>query len=183
MRSYLRYAPSYLLMRNNSGYVLVLVLLVLAVTTAVVIDFSRTVYAYVNTANNFAESERMSLLLKSAFLEISQKASSMSAQLAFNNQQVLTFEEKIEDTKVGLELEDNNSKFNVNTLVSGSGLPNNNRIEIFRRLLKELKIDEIYADRLVDYIDPDKVPRVPGGETPAKNSPLISISELGYVFP
>ena len=35
----------------------------------------------------------------------------------------------------------------------------------------------------MDYIDPDKVPRVPGGEDNAKNNFLFSLSELSYIFP
>ena len=60
---------------------------------------------------------------------------------------------------------------------------NEPRYNAFKRLLKELKINEEYADRLVDFIDPDKVPRVPGGETNAKNNFLFSLSELSYIFP
>jgi type II secretory pathway component PulK len=169
-------------MRNKKGYVLVIVLLILAVTTALVIDFSGTVYGYVNAANNFNESERMSLLLKSAYLLASEKALDLSQVMGA--QREISFEEKIEDTTVSLNLEDNNSKFNVNTLVSRiNGEPNLTAYFIFRRLLKELKINEEYADRLVDYIDPDKIPEVPGGENNAKNNFLFSLSELGYIFP
>ncbi len=114
-------------MRYNKGYVLVIVLLILAVTTAAVIDFAGTVYGYVNTANNFTESERMSLLLKSAYLLTAEKALYLSSQLSFSDQRELPFEEKIEDTTVGLLLEDNNSKFNVNSIVSQNGLVNETR--------------------------------------------------------
>lgn len=170
-------------MRYNKGYVLVIVLLILAVTTAVVIDFAGTVYGYVNTANNFAESERMALLLKSAYLLTAEKALDLSSQLSFSDQGELSLEEKIEDTTVGLLLQDNNSKFNVNTLVFKNGLVNETGFNIFKRLLRELKINEEYADKLVDYIDPDKIPRVPYGESNAKNNFLFSLSELSYIFP
>lgn len=170
-------------MRNKKGYVLIIVLLILAVTTAVVIDFAGIVYGYVNTANNFAESERMSLLLKSAYLLSAEKALVLSSQISFSDQREISLEEKIEDTTVGLLLRDNNSKFNINSLVFRNGLVNETRYNIFKRLLKELKIDEAYADRLVDFIDADKIPRVPEGESNAKNHFLYSLSELGYIFP
>ena len=170
-------------MRCKKGYVLVIVLLILAVTTAAVIHFAGTVYGYVNTANNFNESERMSLLLKSAYLLTAEKVLDLSSQLSFSDQREIPLEEKIEDTTVGLLLEDNNSKFNVNSLVFRNGLVNDEAYNIFKSLLRELKINDEYADRLVDYIDPDKVPRVPGGEENAKNSFLFSLSELSYIFP
>jgi len=170
-------------MSNKKGYVLVIVLLILAVTTAAVVDFAGTVYGYANTANNFTESERMSLLLKSAYLLTVEKARYLSAQLSYNDQKEIAFEEKIEDTTVGLLLEDNNRKFNVNLIGSRNPALGENRYNIFKRLLRELKINEDYADRLVDFIDSDKVPRVPGGEDKAKNYPLFSLSELSYIFP
>lgn len=170
-------------MSNKKGYVLVIVLLILAVTTAVVIDFASTVYGYVSTANNFTESERLSLLLRSAYIFSAEKVRDLSSQFNFNDQQVLTLEEKIEDTTVGLILEDNNSKFNLNSLVFKNGFVNETQYNIFKRLLRELKINEEYADRLVDFIDPDKIPRVPGGEYNAKNHFLFSLSELSYIFP
>lgn len=169
-------------MRSKKGYVLVIVLLILAVTTTAVIHFAGTVYGYVNTANNFNESERMSLLLKSAYLLTAAKALDLSSQLSYSDQREIFFNEKIEDTTVELHLEDNNSKFNVNSLVFENGLVNEEGYNIFKRLCRELKINEEYADRLVDYIDPDKIPRVPGGEDRAKNYVLFSLSELSYIF-
>ena len=170
-------------MRSNKGYVLIIVLLILAVTTSAVIHFAGTVYGYVNTANNFNESERMSLLLKSAYLLTAEKALGLSSQISLNNQREISLEEKIEDTTVGLLLRDNNSRVNVNSLVFRNGLVNETGYNIFKRLLRELRIDEVYADRLVDYIDRDKIPRVPDGESNAKNHFLFSLSELSYIFP
>ncbi|MBI5846431.1 MAG: general secretion pathway protein GspK [Nitrospirae bacterium] len=170
-------------MRSRKGYVLVIVLLILAVTTAAVIHFAGTVYGYVNTANNFNESERMSLLVKSAYILTAEKAAELLSQTNFSDQRVISFEEKIEDTTVGLFLEDNNSKFNVNLLGSGNPVLSETSCNIFRRLLRELKISEEYADRLADFIDADNIPRVPGGEDRAKNQLLFSLSELSYIFP
>jgi general secretion pathway protein K len=170
-------------MSNRKGYVLVVVLLILAVTTAVVIDFGRSVYGYVNTANNFSESERLSLLLKSAYILSTEQTYDLSSKFSFNHRRQMTFEEKMEDTAIGLLLEDNNSKFNLNSLVFKNGVLNETGYNIFRRLLGGLSINEEYADRLVDFIDPDNIPRVPNGESSAKNHPLFSLSELGYTFP
>jgi general secretion pathway protein K len=170
-------------MGNKKGYVLVIVLLVLAVTTAAVIDFAGTVYGYVNTANNFNESERMSLLLKSAYRLTTERALDLTSQLSFSDQRELPLEEKIEDTTVRLLLEDNNSRFNVNLIGATNPVLSETRRLIFSRLLRELKISEDYADRLADFIDNDKRPSVPGGEDRAKNYPLSSLSELSYMFP
>lgn len=170
-------------MRNKKGYVLVIVLLILAVTTSAVIQFAGTVYGYANTANNFNESERMSLLLKSAYLLTAEKALYLSSQLDYSEQKELPFEEKIEETTVALLLQDNNSKFNVNLIGATNPVLSETRSIIFKKLLRELRVSEEYADRLADFIDSDKSPRVPGGENSAKNCPLFSLSELSYIFP
>lgn len=170
-------------MKNRNGYVLVIVLLILAVTVAAVIEFTGTVYGYVNTANNFGESERLSLLLRSAYVLTAEKARDLSSQFSFNDQPEVTLQEKIGDAVIGILLSDNNSKFNVNALVFRNGFVNESRYNVFRRLLRKLKINEEYADRLVDYIDQDKIPRVPNAEINAKNQFLFSLSELSYVFP
>ena len=170
-------------MNNKKGYVLVIVLLIFAITTAAVIDFAGTVYGYVNTANNFTESERMSMLLKSVYLYTAERVRDLSSKLSYNDQRELIFEEKIEDTTIGVRLEDNDSKFNLNSLGAINPVKSDTRYNIFKKLLRELKINEEYADRLVDFIDADKIPRVPGGEDNAKNYDLFSLSELSYIFP
>lgn len=170
-------------MRYKKGYVLIIVLLILAITTTAVIHFAGMVHGYVNTANNFSESERMSLLLKSAYLIAAEKAVDLLSQLNLSTQREISLEEKIEDTTVGLHLEDNNSKFNLNLIGSNNPVLSEARRNIFSRLLRELKINEDYAGRLADYIDADKNPIVPGGEDRAKNYPLYSLSELSYIFP
>ncbi len=170
-------------MNNKRGYILIIVLLMLAVTTTLVIHFSTTVYGYAAAANNFGEAERMSLLLKSAYLITAEKALDLSSQLSFTDQREIAHEEKIGDTVVGLVAGDNNSRFNVNSLVFRNGRLNETGLNIFKRLLRQLGIDEEYAYRLADYIDPDRIPGVPNGETYAKNHFLYCLSELEYIFP
>jgi len=170
------------MMRYNKGYVLVIVLLILAVTTAAVVDFARIVYVYVNTANNFTESERLSLLLRSAYVFAVERARDLTSHF-INDQREITFEEKIEDTKIGLLVEDNNSKFKVNLLGVINPVKSGTNYNIFKKLLQELRISEDYAGKLADFIDSDKNPTVPGGENKAKNYSLFSLSELSYIFP
>ena len=82
-------------------------------------------------------------------------------------------------------------RFNLNSLVAG-GVPDNDAIERFKRLLRVLELDEMLADPLVDWIDGDIDVRFPDGaedetylllETSyrAGNQPLADISELRLV--
>lgn len=169
-------------MKRQGGYVLIIVLMVLAIATAAVVDFIRTTYVYVNTADNFKESERMGAVLRSAYLFTAEKTKEYISQLDFTDRKEVPFEENIQNINIKAVLTDNNSKFNVNSLVYKNGLVNETGYNIFKRLLREIKLNEDYADQLVDWIDPDKISRSSAGENNAKNYFLFSLSELGYIF-
>jgi len=168
--------------RSVRGYVLIIVLLVLASSMAVLVNFISTVYLYASTSTNFKDSERMSMLMKAAYKIATERGKEFYSRTSYNSYKELPFEEVVDDIKVSALVVDNNSKFNVNRLVFQNGLVNQTAYEIFKRLLKELEIKEDYADMLIDYIDQDKVSRSSTGEINAKNYFLFSLSELSYIF-
>jgi len=80
---------------------------------------------------------------------------------------------EIEGTDIWIQaqIEDLSSRFNLNTLVKWQGPPDNlfvrdnEQVQVFRKLLETLKIDQGYADLLVDWIDTDIAPQATqGGE-------------------
>ena len=80
---------------------------------------------------------------------------------------------EIEGTGIWIQaqLEDMTSRFNLNTLVKWQGPPDNlfvrndEQVQVFRKLLETLKVDQGYADLLVDWIDTDISPQATqGGE-------------------
>jgi general secretion pathway protein K len=86
---------------------------------------------------------------------------------------------------------DMQGRFNVNSLVAG-GAADPVAIDQYKRLLKNLELDESLADPLVDWIDEDINARFPDGaedetylllDTPYRvaNQPLADISELRLV--
>ncbi|MFQ5643202.1 MAG: type II secretion system minor pseudopilin GspK [Thiogranum sp.] len=83
-------------------------------------------------------------------------------------------------------------RFNVNNLVDGSGVADKDAIARYKRLLRQLDLDEALADALADWIDTDINVRFPdgaedevylGAPTPyrAANRLLADISELRLV--
>lgn len=168
---------------ENSGYVLIIVLIVLASSMAILTTFISDVYVYVNTTENFRESEKMSMVMKAAYTFTSERGRELYARSNYNSFREIPFEENVEDMKLIVLVVDNNSKFNLNSLVFKNGLVNQSAYNVFKRLLKELEIDESYADTVIDYIDADKVSRSSTGELNAKNYFLFSLSELSYIFP
>ncbi len=83
-------------------------------------------------------------------------------------------------------------RFNLNNLVQQSGAPDAQAIEYYKRLLRNLDLDERLADAVVDWIDPDINVRFPDGaedgtylslEPPYRtaNRLLVDASELRLV--
>lgn len=173
-------------MRDNDssikGYVLIIVLFVLAATTTILVNFINTVYLYASTADNFMNSEKMSTLLKAAYRLSIERGKEFYSKSSYNSLKEIPFEDAVEDLKISVLAVDNNSKFNINSLVYSNGLVNQTAYEIFKRLLRELDINEDYADIVIDYIDKDKISRSATGEARAKDYYLFSLSELDYIF-
>jgi general secretion pathway protein K len=80
-----------------------------------------------------------------------------------------------------VRIEDENAKFNLNTIVFANGRLNETAYLTFQRLLKELSLDVKIADRVADWIDPDREQRLRDSETGARNTPLLSTDELSLI--
>ncbi len=86
-------------------------------------------------------------------------------------------------------LEDMTARFNLNNLITPTGLPDPAQVKAFRALLVQRKIEPEWADKLVDWLDPDVQPygtdgaedQVYTGLTPPYRPPnmmITSVSEL-----
>jgi len=169
-------------MKNSAGFALVLVLIVTALITAMVAEFVQGVYTTTNSLYNWQASQRLSLLAQSGV--------DLSSNLIFNylnrysytypGVKVVPLEKPFEDFEgeMYLRIEDENSRFNINTLVYTNGLLNDYAYGSFKRLLSSISLDSAIADRIVDWIDPDREPRLPDSEVISKNAPLDSTDEL-----
>ncbi|MFZ6017062.1 MAG: general secretion pathway protein GspK [Nitrospirota bacterium] len=82
------------------------------------------------------------------------------------------------DGTIHVRIEDENSKFNINSIVSPNGTLNENAFNSFKRLLSYLAVDSEVANRVADWIDKDSEPRLIYSEDKAKNAALDSLDEL-----
>jgi len=94
------------------------------------------------------------------------------------------------ETEVGLEaqINDEQGKFNLNTLLKADGTPDPNAMQVFRRLLELCELEPRWASLIADWIDPNVQPESDGGEDSlylsqqppyrAANLPITSVSEL-----
>jgi len=91
----------------------------------------------------------------------------------------------LDEGTIKITMVDEERYFNPNSLIKSDGTLEKKHYEQFRRLLKLLLIDQDKANLVVDWIDPDINPTLPGGgetgDKPIKNAPLDSINELLYI--
>jgi general secretion pathway protein K len=170
---------------DSSGMALVITLVVVALLTAVVVEFAYGVYISTNALHNWQTSQRLSLAAKSA-ARLGARLVTANASLypytypgQMETAQKIPFEEI--DGVILLRIEDENSKFNLNSLVNPNGTLNTESsgpYASFLRMLKALNLKPDIADRLVDWIDPDAEPRLRDSEDSSKNGYLDSTDEL-----
>lgn len=167
---------------NQRGLALVITLLALALITAMVVEFSYGVYTGTTDLYNWRDSQRLSLMARSG-VNVSAKFLTgilNGKDYSYPGSLDMPVENPFEDFSgiVNVRIEDETAKFNVNSIVYPNGDLNEEAYYAFRRLLKILLIDEMVADRVADWIDPDSENRLAASEAGAKNSALFSVDEL-----
>jgi general secretion pathway protein K len=169
-------------MDNQKGIALVITLLALVLITAMVVEFSYAVYTGTNDLYNWRDSQRLSIMARSGVNVSARFLSEMLRRYSFSypGSIEMPVENPFEDFNgtILVRIEDETSKFNINSIVYPIGDLNTDAYNSFKRLLKVLSLDGRIADRVTDWIDPDKESRIPGSEVGAKNSALHSVDEL-----
>jgi general secretion pathway protein K len=170
-------------LRDKSGVALVVTLMVLALVTALVVEFASAVYVHTGRLGNWETSERLSATAASgASLAAWLVAGSVRKDYTHPGRVEIppTDPYGVEDDAelLAVTVEDENAKFNLNTLVFANGELNAEAHASFERLLLAVDAETELASGVADWIDPDLLPRVPGGETGARNAPLRSVDEL-----
>ncbi|MBF0560135.1 MAG: type II secretion system minor pseudopilin GspK [Nitrospirae bacterium] len=172
--------------RNSDGMALVITLLVVALITAMVVEFSYGVYINTGALYNWQNSQKLSLAAKSATKLAAKLISDQTSLRSYTYPGILELSQKIPsedlDGMIGIRIEDENSKFNLNTLggfsvVFGSDKdkdPYNSLV----RLLKALDLKTDIADRISYWIDSSTDHRPPYGQVATKDGKLGSVDEL-----
>jgi len=173
-------------LNNQKGIALIVTLLALIIITAMVVEFSYGVYTGTNNLYNWRDSQRLSIMAKSGVNVSARFLSEMlrNKDYSYPGFMEMPVENPFEDFAgvITVRIEDENSKFNINSIVPANQLLHendpNSPYNMFKRLLKVLSLDEKIADRIVDWIDRNSEARLPDSEVGAKNSPLNSVDEL-----
>jgi general secretion pathway protein K len=170
------------ILHSQKGMALVLTLIVLALVTAMVTEFAHGVYTGTNSLYNWYDSQRLSVLSESGVNLAKVFVSDVlgSQDYTYPGSFEMDFQDvsKGFDAKITLRVEDENSKFNINSIIYSNGRLNEKAYNSFKRLLSNLSLDKNIADYIADWIDPDSEERTNESEGWAKNAELYSIDEL-----
>ncbi|MEW6001413.1 MAG: type II secretion system minor pseudopilin GspK [Nitrospirota bacterium] len=169
-------------MNSQKGMALILTLMVLVIITAMVIEFSYAVYTSTNSLYNWQTSQRLSFVAKSG-LKIASKAITENNRLynyIYPGSLDFSFDRLFGNSgeEISIRIEDENSKFNMNSLVYQNGRLNEKAHDFFVRLLKILNLNPDIADMIIDWIDRDSEPRLSDSENASKNAYLDSVDEI-----
>lgn len=170
------------IIKSEKGLALVITLMILAILTAMIIEFSYGVYTTTASLNNWRETQRISLAARSG-VSLAIKTISDIPQ-----SEIYRFPPKIAIPVSGIlsdfqgdvivSVEDENSRFNINSIINENQTLNKDAFNLFRRLLKNLELQESLADYVADWIDKDNEPRHRDSEENTKNSFMESTDEI-----
>ena len=170
------------MMGGNRGMALVLTLMILTIMTTMVIEFSYGVYATNASLYNWRDSQQLSLAAKSGVAIAVKIVADNWARYTYTYPGKVTI--PVENMfagfggKVLIRVEDENAKFNLNALVWPNGETNEVALDAFKRLLRNLQLDEQIAYKVADWIDHDSEPRSEESEQGVKNAYMDSTDEL-----
>ncbi len=168
---------------NQKGSALIITLLLISILTALVVDFVYDVHIDSSSVSNWSNAQKASLISKSG-----QNMSTLyitEIKLSdYSDQQVVEMPSDYNfgpGTFLTIKIEDENSKFNINSIIEPNGNTNKEKLASLNKLFDFLDINPDLALLIADWIDPDSEPRLTNSEDNAKNAFLWSADELRLI--
>lgn len=155
-------------MRRQGGFVLVIVLVVVALTTSLTVLFINDVYLELGSNRNAIDAAQGSLFAQGGItggqqlLTTTVPSQSYTSLNDFWARPILLDEERGQLT---ISITDETGKLNLNQLVLPNGSFNEPYREALLHLLKRLELSSELVDTLADWLDPDDTPHPGGAES------------------
>ena len=181
-------------LKNESGFALILTLVVTALMVAVVVEMIHQVYVDTSLSRGFRDGQQASILAESGATggaKLLQMGLSDRSYTSLSDRWATPL--KLEDEAGSLEItiSEENGKINVNGLVQGNGEYEPFTLGALKRLGARLKLPEEIWSAVADWIDGDDLPRSGGVESSyyrtlkppysARNGKLMTLTELSLV--
>ncbi len=168
---------------NQKGSALIITLLLITILTGLVVDFVYEVYIDSSTLSNWSNAQKASLIAKSGQALSSEFITELKKETYTDKREVVLPVKQDFGPGVNLTviIEDENSRFNINSLIYDNGVENKDAISSLKKMLEYLNINPNLALAIADWIDPDNEPRLSDSENFAKNDFLWSVDELKLI--
>jgi general secretion pathway protein K len=181
-------------LKNESGFALILTLVVTALMVAVVVEMIHQVYVDTSLSRGFRDGQQASILAESGATggaKLLQMSLQKREYTSLSDQWATPF--KIDDEVGSLEItiSEESGKININGLVQGDGGNEPFTLAALKRLGARFKLEEDVWGAVADWIDSNDLPQSGGVESPyyqtlkppytARNGKLMALTELSLV--
>jgi general secretion pathway protein K len=181
-------------LKKESGFALILTLVVTALMVAIVVEMIHQVYVDVSISRGFRDGQQASILAESGATggaQLLQQGLSGQSYTALSDLWATPI--KLEDEAGSLEItiSEESGKININGLVQGNGEYETFTLAALQRLGTRLQLQGDVWGTVADWIDVNDLPRSGGAETSyyrtlkpaydARNGKLMTLTELSLV--
>jgi general secretion pathway protein K len=181
-------------LKNESGFALILTLVITALMVAVVVEMIHQVYVDTSLSRGFRDGQQASILAESGAT-----GGAKLMQMGFSGRAYTSLSDpwatpiKLDDEVGSLEIAivEESGKININGLVQPNGEYEPFTLAALQRLGIRLKLDGNIWAAVGDWIDSNETPRTGGAETPyyktlkppysARNGKLMTVTELTLI--
>lgn len=182
------------LLKNESGFALILTLVVTALMVAVVVEMIHQVYVDTSLSRGFRDGQQASILAESGVTggaKLLQFGLSGRSYTSLSDRWATPL--KLDDDAGSLEItiSEESGKINVNGLIQPNGEYDPFTLGVLQRLGTNLQLPAESWGALADWIDSNDMPRSGGAESPyyrslkqpytASNRKLMTLSELSLI--
>ena len=169
---------------NQKGSAIIITVLIVTILVALVVEFAYEVYIDTAALSNWTNAQKASLIAKSG-----QTLRFKYIDMIKNDKILSEFEFPVErdlgpNTQLTIKIEDENAKFNINSIIfEKNGKTNERNLECLKRLFKYLNINPRLVLTIADWIDPNNEPRegLSDSEVNVKNTYLLTVDELTLI--
>lgn len=178
-----KYGGTHYSISDQRGSALIITLLLVTILVSLVVNFVYEVHIDSSSLSNWSNAQRASFIAKSGQTLGSQYLDGIM-EAAYSDEREINLpvnESFGTNSELTVTIEDENSKFNINSIINQNGTTDETAISSLKKLLVYLKINPDLALLLADWIDPDIEPRRPYSEDMTKDAFLWSSDELQLV--
>jgi general secretion pathway protein K len=168
---------------KQHGSALIITLLLITIMVGLVVDFVYEVYIDSSVLSNWSNAQKASLVARSGQTFSSRYLTELREYTYSDlREAVLPVENDFgSNTTLIVKIKDENSKFNINSIIYPNGLTNEKALSSLKKLFEYLNINPDLSLIIADWIDPDSEPRMTDSENISKNTFLWSIDELKLI--